>query len=168
MGANGDGPDAGDRRQDLVAPGEPGIGFDPGAQFPVDLRDLGVDLAKARAQLRQDDLVARHADPVSAGRPILDQSNPSDMQLLDFVQFVSFDRGRLEAEHGTHPCKHLRIDAVGLRSLSGSLREASRPCGVHLDVEPPRVYRRVSGSMITRLFRRYSRQRRKPPLLRSV
>ena len=34
--------------------------------------------------------------------------------------------------------------------------------------EPPRVYRRVSGSMITRLFRRYSRQRRKPPLLRSV
>ena len=35
-------------------------------------------------------------------------------------------------------------------------------------LEPPRVYRRVSGSMITRLFRRYSRQRRKPPLLRSV
>ena len=38
----------------------------------------------------------------------------------------------------------------------------------NLDGEPPRVYRRVSGSMITRLFRRYSRQRRKPPLLRSV
>lgn len=95
---------------------------------------IWVSIWRRRAQLRQDDLVARHSDPVPAGRPILDQSNPSDMQLLDFVQLVCLDRGRLEAEHGTHACKHLRIDAVGLRSLSGRLREASRPCGVHLDV----------------------------------
>ena len=51
QGDGGDGPDAGDRRQDLVAPGEPGIGFDPGAQFPVDLRDLGVDV---KAGSRED------------------------------------------------------------------------------------------------------------------
>ncbi|ART99467.1 GNAT family N-acetyltransferase [Yoonia vestfoldensis] len=37
-----------------------------------------------------------------------------------------------------------------------------------VDIEPPRVYRRVCGSMITLLFRQRSSLRRMPPLLRSV
>lgn len=57
-----------------------------------------------------------------------------------------------------------RKTALVIEIIQGktTVAEASR------SFEPPRGCRRVSGSMITRLFRRHSRLRRRPPLLRSV
>ena len=48
-----------------------------------------------------------------------------------------------------------------IRNLTRTEKGASKETGY----EPPRVYRRVSGSMIKLLFRQRSRFRRIPPLL---
>ena len=60
------------------------------------------------------------------------------------------------------------VMAVGMMMLALS-HETPAPALVPFDpAEPPRVYRRVCGSMIRLLFRLRSSLRRRPPLLRSA
>ena len=66
------------------------------------------------------------------------------------------------------------FDSLGFEERLGLLvdREAAerdtKRLTARVKFEPPRVYRRVCGSMIRLLFRQHSSLRRRPPLLRSA